>query len=95
MANRRLGPRFPAKQPVEVRNITSTGTIIDFSELGLRLRLPCIVLRGSLLEVEWDRGIATGEVCYCRRTGPGAYNVGLKIGRLVEKPLAESQTDVA
>jgi len=59
--------------------------IVDFSESGLRLRLPFAVLRGSKLEVEWDLGIASGEVRYCRRLAEGAYSVGLQVDKLIEK----------
>jgi hypothetical protein len=101
VANRRANPRFPADQPVTVKNLSGEeshagpGTIVNFSASGLCVQIGFPVFPGARLEVAWDRGVILGESRYCRRTGPGTYTVGLKIAELKEQPVIRPQTGVA
>jgi PilZ domain-containing protein len=87
MTSRQSGPRFPSDHPAKIRNLDSpespslAGTILEFSEVGLRLRTRFPMPRGANIQIEWERGVVTGEIRYCRRTGRSTFHLGVTIAK--------------
>jgi hypothetical protein len=85
MTSRQSDPRFPSDHPAKIRSLDSpespslAGTILEFSEVGLRLRTRFPMPRGANIQIEWERGVVTGEIRYCRRTGRSTFHLGVTI----------------
>jgi hypothetical protein len=85
MTARQTTPRFPTDHPATIKNLDapesppSEGTILEFSEVGLRLRTRFSIPRGTRVQVTWEHGVVTGEIRYCRRTGRSTFHLGVTV----------------
>jgi len=79
----RRDPRYQADQPVSVTDLESSsspqsGQLVDFSDLGIRLLVPCRLSPGTAVKVQWAGTLLLGEVIYCRPGEDGFY-AGLRL----------------
>ena len=85
MTTRSAKPRFPSDHPAKVQNVDAPelppydATILEFSEVGLRLRTRLAMARGTQVRVNWEHGVVSGEIRYCRRTGRSTFHLGVTI----------------
>jgi len=88
-AERRREPRYPCKDPVEVRIISGDGsrvpaTLMDVSRSGLRLELGTPVPKGTEIEILLSKQLAvSGRVRHCRRVG-AKYQAGILILQAID-----------
>lgn len=79
----RRDPRFLANQPVSVTDLESSlppqhGELVDFSDLGVRLLVPCRLSPGTAVKVQWAGTLLLGEVIYCNQA-EGGFHAGLRL----------------
>ena len=79
----RRDPRFQTNQPVSVTDLENSsspqpGLLVDFSNLGVRLFVPCSLSPGTAVKVEWAGTLLLGEVIYCRPADEG-FQAGLRL----------------
>jgi hypothetical protein len=79
----RRDPRFRTNQPVSVTDLENSsppqrGQLVDFSNLGIRLLVPCRVSPGTAVKVQWAGTLLLGEVIYCRPAEEG-FQAGLRL----------------
>jgi hypothetical protein len=79
----RRDPRFLANQPVSVTDLESSsppqhGELVDFSNLGVRLLVPCRLSPGTAIKVQWAGTFLLGEVVYCW-AAEGGFHAGLRL----------------
>ncbi len=79
----RRDPRFLANQPVSVTDLESSsppqhGELADFSNLGVRLLVPCRLSPGTAVKVQWAGTLLLGEVIYCNQA-EGGFHTGLRL----------------
>ena len=92
MTTRQTTPQFPSDHPATIKNLDepeappSTGTILEFSEVGLRLRTRFAMARGTRVQISWEHGVVTGEIRYCRRTGRSTFHLGVTITQSTAPP---------
>jgi hypothetical protein len=85
MTTRSAKPQFPSDFPANIQNLdapespASEATILEFSEVGLRLRTRFAMPRGTQVRVNWEHGVVAGEIRYCRRTGRSTFHLGVTI----------------
>lgn len=95
--DRRRSQRFRVAQPVATLVGRGTGSLVDLSATGARIRHTCAVVRGARVRVtfEWkgERFEATGQVLASRVTGIGTEGT-LFESRLHFLPLSASSTSV-
>jgi hypothetical protein len=92
MTTRQTTPAFPSDHPATIKNLDepesppSAGTILEFSEVGLRLRTRFAMPRGARVQINWEHGVVTGEIRYCRRTGRSTFHLGVTITQSTANP---------
>lgn len=79
----RRDPRFQTNQTVSVTDLENSssplpGQLVDFSNLGIRLLVPCRLPPGTAVKVQWAGTLLLGEVIYCR-PGEEGFDAGLKL----------------
>lgn len=79
----RRNPRFQSNQPVTVTDLENSssplaGQLVDFSNQGIRLLVPCRLAPGTAVKVQWAGTLLLGEVIYCR-PGDERFHAGLQL----------------
>lgn len=84
---RRLRTRYQITHPVRLtllgadpsNDLPVPGVVLDYSERGMRVRVPQPVAANTAVRVEIDDQILLGEACYCQSLTGGQYAIGLQL----------------
>lgn len=84
---RRLRTRHQITHPVRLTllgadptsDLPVPGVVLDYSERGMRVRVPQPVAPGAAVRVEIEDQMLLGEVCYCQTLTGGQYAIGLQL----------------
>jgi hypothetical protein len=85
---RRREPRFAAEQPVVVtllgvQEIRRPAHVKNVCSWGMAIEMPCPAPPGTLLQIEFDDGVALGESIHCREAA-GSYYVGITLDQALK-----------
>jgi hypothetical protein len=84
---RRLRTRQQISHPVRLTllgadpssDLPVPGVVLDYSERGMRVRVPQPVPASTAIRVEIEDQILLGEACYCQSLTGGQYAVGVQL----------------
>jgi hypothetical protein len=84
---RRLRTRHQITHPVRLTllgadpasDLPVPGVVLDYSERGMRVRVPQPVQSGTAIRVEVEDQILLGEACYCQSLTGGQFAIGLQL----------------
>lgn len=88
--DRRVGIRYPSDEAVLCSQINPfipgrlAAVVCDVSRDGMRLKVPKYLMPGTLVQIRFQRLIATAEVRHCRRKGADFF-AGLRISEILSR----------
>jgi hypothetical protein len=84
---RRLRTRHSITHPVRLTllgtdpssDLPVPGVVLDYSDRGMRVRVPQPVPAGAAIRVEIEDQILLGEACYCQSLTGGQFAIGVQL----------------